>query len=185
MLFDDVGSPKRFASVQAWFAFDKSIPTVPSHLLLLHVPRNMLREDSSPPDFPMEWSGVWVGFHNSRLWMHRQSLRLHSLVERWARAVLCKTLGSADLPLSRDVFWEKQLYCVFWMRENCMHMNEPGHRGNVNSQVITGLYFLSVNREEGRIRYMLFFCFPVSWSQKREFPPLSVIWEICFHCGCC
>lgn len=125
MLFDDVGSPKRFASVQAWFAFVKSIPTVPSHLLLLHVPRNMPWEDSSPPDFPMEWNGVWVGFHNSRFGMHHQSLRLHSLVERWARAVLCKTLRSADLPLSRDVCFGRSSFTVFseWEKIACTWMS--------------------------------------------------------------
>lgn len=32
-----------------------------------------------------------------------------------------------------------------------MYMNEPGHKGNVNSKVITGSYFPSVNREEGRV----------------------------------
>jgi len=37
------------------------------------------------------------------------------------------------------------------MRENSMYVNEPDHKGDVNSEVITGSYFPSVNRGEGRV----------------------------------
>lgn len=90
-------------------------------------------------------------------------------MDRQAWAMLYKTLRITDLPHSgqKYVFWEKKLYFVFWMRENSMYMNEPGHKGNVNSKVITGSYFLSVNRGEGRVWCILFFCFSLWSSQKR------------------
>lgn len=166
---------------------------VSSYLLLLHVPRTMFQEDPLP-DFPMDWSEALLTFHNSRVWtrnkirsLYRDGEEAGSLMDRQAWAMLYKTLQITLLPCSgqRCVFWEKKLYCVFWMRENSMCMNEPGHKGNVNSKVITGSYFPSVNRGEGRVRCMLFFCSPAWSSQKREFPPLIVIGEFCFHQGCC
>lgn len=124
--------------------------------------------------FPWTEVAHCIIFHNSRIWTwsKNQSLfRVGKEAPRWIdkhEPWCIKLFRITGLPCSgqKCVFWEKKLYCVFWMRKNSMFMNEPGHKGNVNSKVITGSYFLSVNRGERRVRCILFFCFPLWPSQK-------------------
>lgn len=89
---------------QAWFSLGKSMLTVPSSPLLLHVPKNMFQEDSTFfPRTPVEMSNLW--FPGPSLWQLGAIFAFHcgglsmlsSTFQRWEKS-LTKVSGSSQHP---------------------------------------------------------------------------------------